>query len=150
VSLRRQKGGTCVEPDSGFIDDERIRRKAGISESVRYDEEISSADRYIAEGNLSGCLDERHSDASLKPLAIRVDEGHQRERRVARLGGQQGKIIEVSIRRSIENAIIMKSGEAIVFIVSDHSSNVRSAQLARRMAVEPVGSGRIVQTLTTV
>ena len=116
LAARQLDGSAGVEADVGVPGDERVGGEAGIPRRVRHLQEPGVADGVIAERHVARRLvDAGQSDVGLEPLALRVDQGDQRDRHVAQLRRRARDGVERRLCQRVEHAQLAQRGQAACF-----------------------------------
>ena len=126
ASVCRDERGTGVKPDVGVARDERIGRKARIGERVSHDEQVRVLDRGRAKRHVPRRFRDRQSDPGFEPLSVRVHEAHECHRRLADACGHEREVVEVLIRRRIEDVVAPERRQPVVFVVRGGRTHIRS------------------------
>jgi hypothetical protein len=87
-------------------------RESGIRFRVGHHEQLAVRDAVVAEALVTaGHLRLLDAEPRLEEQAVPVHEADERDRRVAELGGEPDELVEVFLRRAVENAVIVENGE---------------------------------------
>ena len=76
------------------------RQQAGLVDSIDIIALHSSLKEILARGGIDA-----QPDQGLEPLAVRVDQAHQRDRHLAQLRGQPGQVIEGTLQLGVKDVI---------------------------------------------
>ena len=109
--------GAGVEPDRRVGRGERVVGETGVGQRVRHHQEVGVEDGVGAEGEPARGFGRREAHAGLEPLALGVDQAHERDRRVADLRREPGQVVERGLRRAVEHVECVQCGEALGFVV---------------------------------
>lgn len=97
------RGAPRVETDIRGARDEGVVVEALVLARVLDDQDVAFEDRVRAEGGLARGRRDGQTVARLKPLAVGVDQGHQRDRDPDRLGDNTRDPVERLLGRRVEN-----------------------------------------------
>lgn len=100
-----------VEADVGRPLDEGVVDEAGVEGRVPHLEEGPVPDRVLAEGVLARRLGGVEADPGLEPLALGVDQGNGRDRRLHEPRREPGQPIEGGLRRRVEHRHVPQGGQ---------------------------------------
>src|SRR5262249_36769305 len=95
---------------------EGIRTKSGIFRRVRNNKEIPLLNRDCAERNLTRCFTDAHADLRFEPLPVGINQRDQRNRSLADMRGQDGKVVEALFRIGVENFVTAQRLQTGVFL----------------------------------
>jgi hypothetical protein len=87
----------------------------------------SSAIRVAAEGQRARGLADVEADARLEPLAVGIDQRHQRDRRAKGGGGDAGEAVETVFLGRVEHAQRVQGLDALFFcefLLTEHESSL--------------------------
>ena len=122
---RRTEHRPGVETHLGAIRADGIVAEARVEQGVRDDEKFRFENRVAAERGVERQLAHvADADLAFHPLPPGVDEAHQRNRRVAKLGGDLAKLVEVALRRGVENAVAPERSQARLFIIAGEGGGI--------------------------
>ena len=117
-----------IEADAGVTGDERVVDEAIVARRVGHEEEIAGrGDRVGAEGDVAARLGHRHPHLRLEPLAVAIDQRHQRDRRAADLRRDGDEIVVDLLRRTVEDRQRFERGETIGLVLRCHGRPVQRA-----------------------
>lgn len=105
-AVARPQRSAGVEPDVRVAHDEGVVHEARIELCVGDDHHgVGVSDRPIAEGGAAGGFFDREPEAGLEPLAIAVDEGHQRNGGVEQVRREPHEVVEGLLGWCIEDVV---------------------------------------------
>ena len=116
VPLRGYQRGAGVEADIRFAQDKGVVGEARVLRGVANDEEIFLVDGMSAEGDVARGLCELQADFGLEPLTRFIDQGDQRDRRLADVGREFDQIVEQFFRRRVEHIELPQLGKPPLLI----------------------------------
>ena len=100
---RQRHGG--VKADVRSAGHQRIAGKPRVRRRVRNDEQIRLRDGVRAKGDIARGLGQGEPDSGFEPVAVRVHQAYQRDRRLADLRGQTGEVVERFFRRRVQDVV---------------------------------------------
>lgn len=95
--------------------DQRIAVEARIFPCIGHHHPFALQQREFADGVVERHLAHTQPDFGFEPLAPGVDQVHRNDRRIEKLPGQANDIVERLLRRGIENGVISKRGQSLLF-----------------------------------
>jgi hypothetical protein len=117
-------GNACVKADVRIAGYERVGSESMVLECIRDDQSQLLADGVSAKCELAGCFANAQPHSRLKPLAVFVNEGDERNWHITNEPGEPGEIVEVVFWWGIEDAGAMKRMKADVLICGKRSAHV--------------------------
>ena len=115
VALGTDQRRSGIETHTALADDERVIGESRVGASVVDDHHFGAADGVVAEGDLARRLAHGQADARLEPLALAVDQAHQRYRHLEPARGQRGDLVECSLCFGVEHRVVDQRLEALRF-----------------------------------
>jgi hypothetical protein len=76
----------------------------------------SSEDRVGAEREVPRGLRDVEADPRLEPLALLVDQGDQRDRGLAHVGGEEHQVVVELLRDGVEHVVLAQRGEPLALV----------------------------------
>jgi hypothetical protein len=111
-ALRRPQRRAGVETDMRGAGHQGVGARARVGGEVRNHQQVRLDQRMdahrLAERRLAGA----EADAGLEPLPLGADEAHERRRRIADQAGDLHDVVELGLRRGVENVVARESLEA--------------------------------------
>ena len=116
VAARRAERRAGIEADERRAGHERVVVEALVVEGVGHHERALVGDHVPTERHVAAGLGQREPVAGLEPLAPRVDQRDERDRRVRHAGCQAGERVEAGLGGCVEDVVRVQRGQARVLL----------------------------------
>lgn len=117
VARGREHWSSGIEANVGFAGDKRIVAESLVQMSVAHQQNLSGMkNRVRAKGYVPGRLPSRQADARLEPLAVRIYQAEQGDRRLASLACQEYDVVERLLGLGVKDGALEQCFEARAFI----------------------------------
>jgi len=117
VPFARRNGRARIKPDARLANDQGIVKKSFVRDRIGNDKHVGFENRVSTKRNVSRSFGKLESDPRFEPLAVRINQRYEPDRRSADRRDELGDIIEINFWFSIEDLRLDESLKPLRFVL---------------------------------